>query len=167
MRYKGWGQRPRATTSPKWSAASRSTRSGLRRRCRVTPTQGVPRGPGTTGRDGALLGLLVDPCMPRRPRSPLVTGGSGFTWPPECNAHRNAVLCRVPPRCLALVEPAVELDDDAVRIVDIETAHPALGIGERCPWASKLGAFRQQCFQQGLRVRYGKGKVRNTHLVQL
>jgi hypothetical protein len=81
----------------------------------------------------------------------VATGVREASWVLSTNgAHvlldMNAVLCRLRTRCLALVEPAVELDDDAIRIVHIEAAHPALGIGKRFPWAGKLSAFLQQFF---------------------
>src|ERR1700756_298498 len=66
-----------------------------------------------------------------------------------------------------LVETAVELDEDAVRIVHVEAAHPALGVGERLPWAAEGGAFGQELVHQGLRIWHRKGKVCDPQLVQL
>src|SRR5919197_6083524 len=67
---------------------------------------------------------------------------------------------------LAFVEPAVKLDDDAVRVVHVKAAHPALSVGERLPWTSELGALGQQLVQQGFGVGDCKGEVGNAPLVQ-
>lgn len=39
------------------------------------------------------------------------------------------------------VEPTIKLDDDPVRVIHVETAHPTLGVEERLPWATEPGAL--------------------------
>src|SRR5262249_32767402 len=97
MRYRGWGQRPRETTSPQQCAASRSTRSGSRRRDRATPTQGAPRGPSTARRGGALLGLPAESPVPPPPRPLLVTDGFDCILPPVVELSYRVLLCLTPP----------------------------------------------------------------------
>src|SRR5262245_44671174 len=68
---------------------------------------------------------------------------------------------------LTFVEPTVELDNNAVRVIDVEATHTPRSISERLPWSAEGGTFGHEFFQQSLGVGHGKGEMRNTHLVQL
>src|SRR5215831_17526236 len=97
MRYRGRGQRPRDTTSPKWCAASSSTWSGSWRRDKATPTQGTPRGPGTAWRGAVPQGLLADPRVTRCPCPLLVARGFGCIRPPVVERLHHVLPHRLVP----------------------------------------------------------------------
>src|SRR5438309_11716474 len=73
-----------------------------------------------------------------RKDNPDIKGITGFYRSPGIAEHRDKPhgLAR-----LAFVEPAIKLDDDAVRIVDVKAAHTSSGIHKRRTWPSELGAF--------------------------